>query len=195
MDDDEKAELARRGLSLLEQAEQVSPEKLRERVSEAANEAAHAAVLGGVRKLAQLTGAQPRRPRVGPSADAVERTLARMEAESTAEFDAALRDAATRVARPSATPDDDVEASEAAALAQLRRSFPAESKELAILLFACVDVLEDLAEIDDPPTHAELARKEHLIARIGALLAPRAETALRSFVLHVVALSQAHREK
>ncbi len=60
---------------------------------------------------------------------------------------------------------------------------------------ACVDLLEDLAEIDDPPTREALAKKEHLIARIGALLAPRAEPALRSFVLHVVSLSQQHRAK
>lgn len=192
MDDDEKAEIARQGLALIERAEQVRPEAVRERLTEAATEAAQEAVLGGVRALSNMAlGAAPRRPRVGPSAEAIERTLARMEAESTAEFDDALRQAAARALEQEA----DVEASEAEALAKLRRSFPAESKELAVLLFACVDLLEDLAEIDDPPTEAELARKEHLIARIGVLLAPRAETALRSFVLHVVELSRARRAK
>jgi hypothetical protein len=191
MDDDEKAEIARRGLALIERAEQTSPTAVTERIAGAAKEAAHDAVLGGVRAISNLAGGSARRPRVGPSADAVERTLARMEAESTAQFDAELREAAARATHH----DVDVDASEARALAMLRRSFPAESKELAVLLFACVDVLEDLAEIDDPPTDAELARKEQLLSRIGELLAPRAEPALRSFVSHVVSLSRAHRAK
>jgi hypothetical protein len=191
MDEDEKAEIARRGVALIERAEQASPAALTERLGEAAKEAAHDAVLGGVRAITNLAGGGSRRPRVGPSAEAVERTLARMEAESTAQFDAELREAASRAARHQV----DIEASEAEALGQLRRSFPAASKELAVLLFACVDVLEDLAEIDDPPTDAELARKEQLLARIGELLAPRAEPALRSFVSHVVTLSRTHRAK
>lgn len=191
MDEDERAELARRGLALIERAEQASPEALREKLTDAAKEAAHDAVLGGVRAISGLAGSAARRPRVGPSAEAVERTLARMEAESTAEFDRQLREAAARAAVPEAGVDE----RESKALELLRRSFPAESRELAVLLFACVDLLEDLAEIDDPPTREALARKEHLIARIGALLAPRAEPALRSFVLHVVSLSQQHRAK
>ena len=191
MDEDEKADIARRGMAVIESVEQISGDALRDKVAGVVRDKASEAVLGGVRAVANLTGHGPRRPRVGPSADAVERTLARMEAESTAEFDAELRAAASRaVAR-----EADVDAREAEALSHLKRSFPAESKELALLLFACVDVLEDLAEIDDPPTKEELARKEYLIARIGALLAPRAESALRSFVLHVVELSQEHREK
>jgi len=191
MDDDEKAEIARQGLDVLERVEDVSPEVVRRRITDAAKNAAEDAVLGGVRAIAEMTGTGPKRPRIGPSPEAVERTLARMEAESTAAFDDELRKAAARVHER----ESDIEAGEAAALAALRRSFPAESKELAILLFSCVDLLEDLAEIDDPPTSEELARKEYLIARIGALLAPRAETALRSFVLHVVALSQQRRER
>ena len=191
MDEDEKADIARRGVGMIESVEQISAEALRDKLTDAVKDKASEAVLGGVRAIANLTGSAPRRPRVGPSADAVERTLARMEAESTAQFDEALRAAATRTREKEA----DIDAREAEALAHLRRTFPAESKELALLLFACVDLLEDLAEIDDPPTSEELARKEYLIARIGALLAPRAEPALRSFVLHVVELSQEHREK
>jgi hypothetical protein len=196
MDDDDKAEIARRGLSLMERAEELSPDALRARLSDAATETAKSAVLGGVRAISELTGTGPKRPRIGPSAEAVERTLAAMEAESAAQFDAELREAATRAAaraREATEREVDVDAQETAALARLRRSFPSESKELAILLFSCVDVLEDLAEVDDPPSAAELAKKELLIARIGALLAPRAELALTSFVQHVVALSRERR--
>jgi hypothetical protein len=187
MDDDERAEIARRGLSLIERAEQASPEALREKLTDAAKSAAHDAALGGVRAISGLVGGSPKRARIGPSAEAVEQTLARMEAESTAQFDRDLREAAARAA-PS------IDEREADALAVLRRSFPAESRELAVLLFACVDLLEDVAEIDDPPTREALARKEQLIARIGALLAPRAEPALRSFVEHVVSLSGQRRQ-
>jgi hypothetical protein len=190
MDDDEKADIARRGIALIDRAGEVSPERLRERAGQAVRGAAEEAVLEGVRKIASLTGSAPKRPRVGPSPEAVEHMLARMEAESTAQFDAELRHAVQKSAQVV-----DVEAGEAANLDRLRHSFPAESKELAVLLFACVDLLEDLAEIDDPPTHEALAKKERLLARIGALLAPRAETALASFVAHVVGLSQAYRAK
>ncbi|MBX7196132.1 MAG: hypothetical protein K1X94_29015 [Sandaracinaceae bacterium] len=193
MDDDEKADIARRGLGLIERAEQTSVEGLKEAALEGARERAQRAVLGGVRAVAELTGTAPKRPRVGPSAEAIEHTLARMEAESTAAFDAELRASVGAARAREEERERDVEAAEAAALATLRRSFPAESKELALLLFACVDVLEDLAEIDDPPSAAELARKEALLSRIGELLAPRAEPALRSFVDHVVSLSRARR--
>jgi hypothetical protein len=189
MDDDEKAEIARRGLDLIERAGE-APAALRDKIGQAARGAAEDAVLGGVRAITNLAGGAPKR-RVGPSPEAVEKMLARMEAESTAQFDAELRSAVARAVEH----EHDVEASEAEALARLRRSFPAESKELAVLLFACVDLLEDLAEIDDPPTHEALAKKEALLARIGDLLAPRAESALRSFVAHVVELSRAHRAK
>jgi hypothetical protein len=189
MDDDDKADAARHGLALIEGAEQLSPEALRARAGSAARGAVEGAVLGGVRAVAAVAGVGPRRPRVGPSAETVERMLARMEADSTAQFDAELRRSLARAEEEAA----DIDAREAEALARLRRSFPAESKELAVLLFACVDVLEDLAEIDDPPTPEALARKEQLLARITTLLAPRAESALRSFVDHVIALSRARR--
>lgn len=200
MNDDEKADIARGGLALLDKAESLSPEALRARLGEAAADGAKNAVLSGVRALSDLTGTSvagmaPKRPRVGPSAEAVERTLEALEAASAAEFDARLSEAATRAQERAVEADQDIDAMEAAALARLRRSFPSASKELAILLFACVDLLEDLAEIDTPPSPAELAKKELLIARIGALLAPRAETALSSFVGHVVALSRERRER
>lgn len=191
VDEDEKADIARRGLRLIDRVEQVSPTAIGEHIAKRARDAAEEAALGGVRAVSELAGTPSKRPRVGPSAEAVEAMLARMEAESTAEFDAELRRAAQRAAER----EVDIEASEAEALSRLRRSFPAESKELAVLLFACVDVLEDLAEIDDPPAPETLERKERLLARIGELLAPRAEVALRSFVDHVVALSRERRAR
>lgn len=189
MDDDDKADAARAGIALIEGAEAVTPDALRERFGNATRGVVEGAVLGGVRAVASVAGVGAKRARVGPSAEAVERMLARMEADSTAQFDAELRRSLARAEEEQA----DVDAREAEALARLRRSFPAESKELAVLLFACVDLLDDLAEIDDPPTPEALARKEQLLARIGALLAPRAEIALTSFVGHVVALSRARR--
>lgn len=121
-----------------------------------------------------------------------------MEARSTAAFDERLVEAAqrARAAPASARGDDDgpwLDAAELRELARLRRSFPAEARELAILIFACSDLLEDLAERDQPPAAEELARKEQLIARIGALLAPRAGETLTHFVAHVVDLSRRHR--
>lgn len=199
MDDDERVRIARQGLDVIERLEQVDPEALRARVDQTARRAAGDAVLGGIGAIARLTGTAPRRPRTGPSAETVERTLAAMEARGVAAFDQQLADAVQRAregARDAAAPDDPVpslDTAELRELARLRRSFPAEARELAILVFACADLLEDLAERDHPPPADELARKEVLIARIGALLAPRAGEALGSFVGHVAELSRRHR--
>lgn len=203
MDDDDKADLARRGIDLIDDVGDLSPEALKQRMADAAKGTAQKVALGGVRAISSLVGAGPRRPRIGPSAAVVERTLARLEEESVAQFDDDLRRAAARAAAArraqeaqqaqSKAQEIDIDAAEAEAFAALRRSFPPESKELAILLFSCVDMLEDLVEIDDPPSTAELAKREVLIARIAELLAPRAGTALESFVAHVVTLSERHR--
>lgn len=186
MDDDDRAEIARQGLDLIEGAD---PEALREQLSDAAKRAAKDAVLGGLDAVNRLAGKKRAPTRTGPSAEAVERTLAAMEARSVAAFDERLAEAAAR-ARQSEREEAEERASD---LASLKRSFPAASRELAILVFACVDLLEDLADDERPPSSEELARKEALIARIGALLAPRAEVALTSFVSHVTELSRRHR--
>lgn len=189
MEKDDRADAARAAIDLMNRAETVTPGAIKERIGDAASGAARDAVLGGIRALNDLTGGKSNRPRIGPSEAAVERAHAVLDAQSVAEFDERLRGAAAR-ARPAAP---DIDALEEEAFARLRRSFPPESRELATLLFACVDLLEDLAEIDTPPTAEALARKELLIARIGALLAPHADVALSSFVGHVVALSRHRR--
>lgn len=201
MDDDDKADLARRGIDLIDDVGELSPEALKQRVANAAKGTAQKVALGGVRAISSLVGGSPKRARIGPSAAVVERTLERLEQESVAQFDDELRRAAQRAAARKAqeaqrkAEEVDVDAAEAEAFAALRRSFPPESKELAILLFSCVDLLEDVVEIDDPPNPSELAKREILIARIAELLAPRAAPALESFVAHVVSLSQQRRAR
>lgn len=197
MDDDERARIARQGLDVLERAD---PGAVVARVDQAARKAAGDAVLGGIAAISRLTGAAPRRPRTGPSDETVERTLAAMEARSVAAFDERLAEAVQRAgdapappAEATAAAEPFLDTAELRELARLRRSFPPEARELAILVFACSDLLEDLAERDQPPTAEELAKKEILIARIGALLAPRAGAALTSFVEHVTELSRRHR--
>ena len=188
MSDDDAADLARRGLRLVERAEQFSPAAEIDRVKEAAAETAKDAVLGGIALLDGLTGDDDAPP-PRHSAAAVEAAHARLDAASVAEYDERLRRAAGRhapTARPLSTHD------RAAELARLRRSFPAEARELATLVFACADLLEDLAAAA-VPAEAELSKKEALLARIAELLAPRADAALTAFVEHVVALSRARR--
>lgn len=185
---DDEARLAQKGLRLLERAEQVSPSAAVEKVKDAAAETAKNAVLGGMALLDELTGGKEDATS-RPSAAAVEAAHARLDAASVAEYDERLRRAASRSmrAKEAAAAHDP-----AAALARLRRSFPPEAKELATLLFACADLLEDLAD-EAPPPAAELAQKEALLARIAELLAPRAGGALAAFVGHVTALSRARR--
>jgi hypothetical protein len=195
MDDDEKADLARQGLDLVERLEDVRPDAIKARVGEAAKQAAGDAVLA----VARIAGAAPR-PRTGPSAEVVERTLAAMEARNVAEFDQrlveAVKAARSREPEPAAAPEEaepSLDSHELRELARLRRSFTGEARELAILVFACADLLEDLAERDHPPTAESLAKKEVLVTRIAELLAPRAGTALMAFVAQVTELSRARR--
>jgi hypothetical protein len=155
-------------------------------------------VLASVAAVARVTGAKSPRPRTGPSAETVERTLAALEARNVAEFDerlvAAVRTAESRSAElPDPPTDPSLDRAELRELARLRRSFPPEARELAILVFACADLLEDLAERDHPPRAEDLAKKESLVQRIAELLAPRAGPALQSFVAHVTELSRRHR--
>lgn len=190
---DDEAHLARKGLRLMERAEQVSPAAAVERVKDAAAETAKGAVLGGLALLDGLTGGTDE-PALRPSAAAVDAAHARLDAARDAEYDERLRRAASRYARTKEARAEEARAAHdpAAELARLRRSFPPEAKELATLLFACADLLEDLAE-EVPPPAAELAKKEALLSRIAELLAPRAGSALAAFADHVTALSRARR--
>lgn len=187
MSDDDEAYLARQGLNLLERVEKVSPAAAVEKVKDAAAETAKDAVLGGMAFINEITGGRED-PKFRPSAAAVDAAHARLDAASVAEYDERLRRAASRYMRAK----EAGQVHPAAELARLRRSFPAEAKELATLLFACADLLEDLAE-EVPPSAAELAKKEALLGRIAELLEPRAQVALASFVGHVTALSRARR--
>ncbi|GMV12566.1 MAG: hypothetical protein HS104_41755 [Polyangiaceae bacterium] len=186
MDDDEKAELARRGMRA---AELVEPGKIAEKVRGSVREAAGNAALEGLAALGRLGGNErsPARARAVAAVD-FERAFAAFDADDAAAFEARVRKAAAR----SAAADEQARQME---LAELRRSFPEASRELALLVFNCVDLLEDLSEDAEgrPPPAAELERKERLLQRIAELLAPRAGEALVSFVDHVVEISRRQR--
>jgi hypothetical protein len=185
MDDDEKAELARKGLGA---ADLLEPGKIGEKVKGAVADAASRAALTGVAALGALTGKtrSPARQRAAVAVD-IGSALAEWDAADGADFDRRVRAAATEKAT----------ADEAARLhlAELRRSFPPASRELAVLVFNCVDLLEDLSDDaegePDPP--ATLERKEKVLQHLAQLIAPDAGAALTSFVDHVVALSRQHR--
>ena len=185
MDDDEKADLARKGLKATELLE---PGKIGAKVREAVAERASDAALRGIATLGALGGKarSPARQRAAQAVDIGE-ALADWDAEEGADFDRRLRSAAIERAR----------AAEAAEqhLAELRRSFPAESRELALLVFNCVDLLEDLSDDaeGEPAPAPDLERKEKVLLRLAELLEPNAGRALLGFVRHVVALSRTHR--
>lgn len=185
MDDDDKADLARSGLKAVELLE---PGKIADKVTGSVKEAAEGAVLRGVAAVGRLTGKErsPARERAVAAVD-IGSALADWDRADAAEFEQRVRVAAAKKARED----------EAARLhlAELRRSFPPASRELALLIFNCVDLLEDLSDDaeGEPPSAAELERKEKLLLRVAELLAPRADEALRSFVEHVVSISRAHR--
>jgi hypothetical protein len=203
MDDDEKAELARQGLRA---AELVQPGKLTEKVKESVADAAGNAALRGLAAVARFTGQErsPARSRAVAAVD-LDHTLDVVDADDEAVFERRLKDAAARKERDLSEQrelreqrENEQAAQEARRLdlAELRRSFPEQSRELALLVFNCVDLLEDLsedAEGSPPADPAELERKEKLLTRIAALLAPRAGDALESFVAHVVQTSQQYR--
>jgi len=78
-------------------------------------------------------------------------------------------------------------------LGELRSNFPQESRELAVLVFSCMELIEAwnaYAHGGAAPSPAELARKEALLAKVAALLEPRAGEALQSFVTHIVTMSR-----
>ena len=80
-------------------------------------------------------------------------------------------------------------------LEALRRSFPEDARKFAMLIFNCVDLLEELADDveGNPPDVPDLERKERMLTRISELLQPQAGPALTSFVAHIVELSRRSR--
>ena len=185
MDDHDKARLAKQGIAA---AELVEPGKIRERIGDTVSDAAEGAALRGLAAIGRLTGKRsPARAKAASEVD-VNRALDALDAASTDGFEARLAAACARKERS--------EAVEERELANLRKSFPEPARELALLVFNCVDLLEELSEDAEgqPPSPAELVRKEKLLTRIAELIAPRADEAMLSFVSHVVALSRTHRE-
>lgn len=182
MDDDEKGKLAREALGA---AELLEPGKIGEKVRGAVKGAAAETALAGIAAIGSLTGKarSPARQRALAAVD-IGSALAEWDRADGADFERRLREAAERKER-----DDEAARMH---LAELRRSFPAGSRELALLVFNCADLLEDLSDDAEgvPEPAADLARKEALLLRIAELLAPRAGEALVSFVEHVVAVSR-----
>ena len=186
MDEDVKADLAREGMRA---TELVEPGAIKERVKDSVADAVGNAALRGLAAMGRLGGKDrsPARTRAFAAVDLAP-SFEDFDADDAATFDGRVRKAAAqRAAR-----EDEERRTE---LAALRRSFPEASQELALLLFNCVDLLEDLSEDAEglPPTPAELERKERLLSRIAELLAPRASEALLSFVEQVVEISRRHR--
>lgn len=196
MSDDDEESLARRGLAA---AELLEPGKLKERVKERIGEAAGDAALKGIAAVGRLAGRSPKRSPARARAAAevdISAAIAQFDADDLKAFEDRLHEAAAKKAlqkpEAKAPPKDDGRRLD---LAELRRSFPPASHELALLIFNCVDLLEELSNDAEgtPPTEAELAKKEDLLLRITQLLAPRSEEALRSFVAHVVDTSRRYR--
>lgn len=191
MDDDEKAALARQGLKAVELAK---PGEISRRVTGSVKDAAGGAVLRGMAALGRLAGGSPdRSPGRAAAVTAVDfnRTYQHWNVDDAAEFDERLRTAAAQQASAVTAGDDDG----GAHLEELRRSFPAASRQLAMLIFNCVDLLEELADDAEgnPAAAPELERKERLLTRIAELIEPQAGVALTSFVAHVVDLSRRSR--
>lgn len=193
MDEQEKARLARQGL---EAAELLEPGAVKERIKTRVSDAASDAALEGLAAIGRFAGGRerdrsPARARAASAVD-VNRALEAMDAEEMRGFEERLRDATRRKA------EEDAKAhGRAMDLDVMRRSFPEPARELALLIFNCVDLMEDVSRDAEgrPPTHAELIRKEQLLAKIAVLLKPNAGEALESFVEHVVRLSQVYRDE
>lgn len=185
MDDDKKAELARQGLQA---AELLEPGAIGAKVKGSVKDAAGEVALAGVAAIGRLTGNR-RSPARGRAVDATSLgdALQEWDDADAAEFHQRLQAAAAQKAREDEAARMNLDV--------LRRSFPEDSRELALLIFNCVDLLEELsddAEGEAPPP-SELEKKERLLRRFAELLAPNAGAALESFVEHVVAISRSSR--
>ncbi len=180
-----KAELARQGVRA---ADLIEPGKIASSVKESMADGASSLALRGIAAVGRLRGGE-RSPARSRAVAAVDIDFRDFDVAEAADFEARVRKAAARKAEA-----DDAE--RRMDLAVLRRSFPEESRELALLIFNCVDLLEELSEDAEghPPSAEELKNKELLLRRIAELLAPRASDALTSFVDHVTKISRVYRE-
>lgn len=203
MDDDEKAALARQGMKAVDLAK---PGEISRRVKGRVKGAAGNVALRGIAALGRLAGGSaPRSPGRAAAVEAVDfnRTVQGWELDDAAAFEAKLREAAAEkpaapvyqdeIAAALAEPDSADDG--AAHLEHLRRSFPEASRQFALLIFNCVDLLEELADDVEgtPAPGPDLERKERLMLRIAKLIEPQAGVALTSFVEHVVEQSRQSR--
>ncbi|MFO0548538.1 MAG: hypothetical protein U0271_09135 [Polyangiaceae bacterium] len=211
MDDKDKAALAKRGLKAMDLTKSGEISK---RVKSSVKETAGNVALRGLavfgKKESEREAAAPLTD-TGPSFESFDRGELggfdrRLEqafnrpAETWAkdELDEALAASpAERKSSPksSRSPESSRSRKRASApsLAELRRSFPQESRQLAQLVFSCTDLLEEIARGDRSTSVAELERREQMLARIAELLEPKASSALVSFVAHTVKLSKGAR--
>lgn len=193
--DDHKARLARRGLGLIDAAD---PDEIKARVRERASGAAQGAVLRGLEAIAHITGTDSgagsgaSQSAAGQSAD-VSAALRSLDDHRGESFDARLRTASavatTRQAQRAALRAD---------VSAARRSFPEASKQFAVLVFACVELLDDLSDYAEGRRELpaeDVERREELLTRVAGLLAPRAPEALASFVDHIVQVSRKTRTR
>ncbi len=169
-------------------ADLIEPGKIAKSVKESVAGGASSLALHGIAAVGRLRGGK-RSPARARAAAAVDINFRDFDAAEAADFERRVRKAAARKAEA----DDDERRMD---LAVLRRSFPEESRELALLIFNCVDLLEELSQDAEgqPPSAEELKAKEQLLRRIAELLAPRAGDALTSFVDHVAKISRVYRE-
>ncbi len=190
-DDEERARLARRGLSLVDAAD---PDAIAERLRGTVSGAAQSTVLRGLETLAEITAGQTgtgvtiSRPTPGARID-MSATLQALDDQRGETFEARLH-----AATAAAAAQKQQRAELRAQLDQVRRSFPDASKQFAALVFACVDLLDDLtdhAEGRGELSAAEVERREQLLLKVSELLAPKAAEAMTSFVEHVVQVSRA----
>ena len=190
-DDEERARLARRGLDLVDAAD---PDAIAERLRGGVSGAAQSAVLRGLETIAEITGGHTgtgvtiSHASSTPGID-VSAALHTLDDQRGATFEARLH-----AARVAAEARKQQRAELRAQLDQVRRSFPDASKQFAALVFACVDLLDDLtdhAEGRGELSAAEVERREQLLLKVSELLAPKAAEAMTSFVEHVVQVSRA----
>lgn len=188
-EDDGKRRLAQRGIALVDAAD---PDAIRARLRGKATDAAHDAVLRGLETISRITGhdvdaATAAAPAAASQQDMSE-ALQSLTDHQAAAFDARLRAATTAAASKQQQRADLVRD-----LADARQSFPDGSKQFAALIFACLQLLDDLD--DHAAGRADLAaadvrRREELLLRVSALLSSRAGDALQGFVDHVVSTSR-----
>lgn len=204
MDDDEKAALARQGMKAVEFAK---PGEISRRVKGKVKGAAGNAALRGIAAIGRLTGATPERsPGRATAVAAVDfnNTLQHWNQSDADDFDAKLKAAVERpplppidyaYAHPEVVEQAPEEDASEAHLEALRRSFPEDARKFAMLIFNCVDLLEELADDveGNPPDVPDLERKEKMLTRIAELLQPQAGPALTAFVAHIVDLSRRSR--